>query len=77
VYFLTDLSKGGAPVVLFGQREILVPIEDYLENYCVPGSRLVGGRITIKDIRDLPLLSILFSITSIEGSTSSKLVLIS
>jgi hypothetical protein len=34
----------------------------------------VGGRIAIKDIRDLPLRSILFSITSIAGSTSSHLV---
>jgi hypothetical protein len=74
VYFLTDLSKRGAPIILSGQRALPVPVEEYLENHCVPGSRLVGGRIAIKDIRDLPLRSILFSITSIAGSTSSHLV---
>ena len=49
-------------------------MEEYLENHCVPGSRLVGGRISIKDIKDIPLRSILFSITSIVGSTISHLV---
>jgi hypothetical protein len=34
---------------------------------------LVGGRIPIKDIRDLPLRSILFAITSVTGSTSAHL----
>jgi hypothetical protein len=74
VYFLTDLSKRGAPIILSGQRALPMPIDEYLTNHCVPGSRLVGGRIIIKDIRDLPLRSILFSITSIAGSTSSHLV---
>jgi hypothetical protein len=74
VYFLTGLSKRVAPVILSGQRELPMPVEDYLENHCVPGSILVGGIITIKDIRDLPLRSIIFSITSMEGSTNSHLV---
>jgi hypothetical protein len=74
VYFLTSLSKRGAPVILSGQRALPVPIEEYLANHCIPGSRLVGGRIAIKDVRDLPLRSILFSITSLAGSTSSHLV---
>jgi hypothetical protein len=50
-----------------------VPVEEYLANHCVPGSRLVGGRIAIKDVRDLPLRSIIFSITTLAGSTSSHL----
>jgi hypothetical protein len=49
-------------------------VDEYLANHYVPGVRLVGGRIAIKDIRDLPLRSILFSITSITGSTSAHLV---
>jgi hypothetical protein len=51
-----------------------MPVEEYLENHCVPGSRLVGGRIIIKDIMDIPLRSIAFSIMIIVGSTSSHLV---
>jgi hypothetical protein len=74
VYFITGLSKRGAPIVLTGQRALPAPVDEYLANHCVPGARLVGGRIAIKDIRDLSLRSILFSITSIEGSTSAHLV---
>ena len=74
VYFLTNLSKRGAPIILSGQRALPVPVDEYLENHCVPGSRLVGCRIAIKDVRDLPLWSILFSITSIVGSTNFHLV---
>jgi hypothetical protein len=36
VYFLTDISKRGALVILSGQRALPVPIEEYLENHCVP-----------------------------------------
>jgi hypothetical protein len=45
----------------------------YLARHCVPGERLVGGRIPIKDIRELPLRSILFSIMSVTESTSAHL----
>jgi hypothetical protein len=75
VYFLTGLSKRGALVILSGQRALPMPVEEYLENHCVPGSRLVGGRIAIKDVRDIPLRSILFSIKTLVGSTISHLVL--
>jgi hypothetical protein len=74
VYFLTSLLKRGAPVVLSGQRVLLAPMDEYLAKHCVPGVRLVGGRITIKDIKDLHLCSILFSITSITRITSVHLV---
>jgi hypothetical protein len=69
VYFLNSLSKRWALIILSRQRVLPKPMDEYLENHCVPGSRLMGGRITIKDIRDIPLQSILFYITSIEGST--------
>jgi hypothetical protein len=73
IYFLTGLSKRGAPIILSGQRAVPVPVEEYVANHCIPGSRLVGGRIVIKDVRDLPLRSILFSITNLVGSTSTHL----
>ena len=74
VYFITVLSKRGVHIVLSGHRALPAPVDEYLANHCVLGVRLVGGRIAIKDIRDLPLRSILFSITRIEGSTSAHLV---
>jgi hypothetical protein len=51
-----------------------VPVEEYLENHCIPGSILVGGRIAIKYVSDLSLQSILFAIMSLEGSTNAHLV---
>ena len=77
VYFITGLSKRGSPIVLTGQWVLPTPVDEYLASHCVLGARLVGGRIAIKDIRDLSLRSILFSIMSIEGSTSAHLVSIS
>jgi hypothetical protein len=73
MYFITSLSKIGAPIVLTEQRALLAPVDEYLANHCVPGAKLVGSRIAIKDIRDLSLRSIMFSITSIVGSTSAHL----
>jgi hypothetical protein len=75
VYFLTGLSKRGPPIVLSGHRALPMPMDEYLANHYVLGSRIVGGIIAIKDIWDLPLQSILFSITSIARSTISDLVL--
>ena len=77
VYFISSLSKRGAPIFLTGQWALPTPVDEYLANHCVPGLRLVDDRIAIKDIKDLPLRSILFSITSIVGSTSAHLVSIS
>jgi hypothetical protein len=73
VYFLTGLSKRGVPIDFSGQRALPEKVGVYLARHCVPGARLVGGRIPIKDIRELPLRSILFTITSVIGSTSAHL----
>jgi hypothetical protein len=73
VYFLMGLSKRGAPIILSGHRSTPLPTDAYVAQYCVSGSSLVGGRIVIKDVMDLPLRSILFSITKLVGSTSAHL----
>jgi hypothetical protein len=73
VYFLTDLSKRGVPIAFTGQRALPEQVDMYLARHCIPGARLVGGRIPIKHIQDLPLRSILFAITSMTGSTSAHL----
>jgi hypothetical protein len=73
VYFLMGLSRRGAPILLSGHRSTPQPTEAYVAQYCVPGSCLVGGRIVIKDVMDLSLRSILFSITKLAGSTSAHL----
>jgi hypothetical protein len=73
VYFLTGLSKRGVPISFSGQRALPEQVGVYLARHCVPGARLVGGRIPIKDIRELPLWSILFAIMSVTGNTSAHL----
>jgi hypothetical protein len=73
VYFLTGLSKRGVPITFTGQRALPEQVDVYLARHCAPGARLVGGRIPIKDVRDLALRSILFAITSATGSTSAHL----
>jgi hypothetical protein len=73
VYFLTGLSKRGVPIAFSGQRALPKQVGVYLARHCVPEARLVGGRIPIKDIRELTLHSILFSITSMTGSTSAHM----
>jgi hypothetical protein len=73
VYFLTSLSKRGAPIAFSGQRALPEQVDVYLARHCVPGARLVGGRIPIKDVRELPLRSILFSIMSVMGRNNVHL----
>jgi hypothetical protein len=73
VYFLTGLSKRGAPIAFSRQRALPEQVDVYLARHCVSGERLAGGRIPIKDIRELSLWSILFSIMSVTGSTSVHL----
>jgi hypothetical protein len=73
MYFLTGLSKRGVPISFSGQRVLPKQVNVYLARHCIPRARLVGGRIPIKDIRELPLRSILFSITSVMSSTSMHL----
>jgi hypothetical protein len=73
VYFLTGLLKVGIPIAFSRQRALPEQVGVYLARHCVPGARLVGGRIPIKDIRELPLRSIFFSITIVTGSTSAHL----
>jgi len=73
IYFLKGLSKMGEPIVFSGHGLTPVPTSAYVAQCCVSGSILVGGRIVTKDVKDLPLWSILFYITKMEGSTISHI----
>ena len=53
VYFFTGLSKRGVPIYFTRQRALPEQVDVYLARHCVPGARLVGGRIPFKNIRDL------------------------
>jgi hypothetical protein len=77
VYLLTGLLKRGVPIYFSRQRVLPEQVGVYLARHCVPGARLVGGRIPIKDIREVPLQSIFFPIMSVMRITSAHLASIS
>jgi len=71
MYLFMGLSRRGAPILLSRHWATPQATEAYVCQYCIPGSHLVGGRIVIKDVMALYLLSILFAITKLVGSTSA------
>jgi hypothetical protein len=75
VYFRMVLSSRGEPILFSGHQETPQPTEAYVLKHYILGSQLVGGQIVIKDVRDLALRSILFSITKLVGSTNAHLSL--
>ena len=70
IYFITGLSRRGEPVDLHGKPLGGLTVEDYVHVYCVGGSNKVGTQIAIKDLRDLHMKILLFTIGKVAGSTS-------
>ena len=70
IYFITGLSRRGEPVDLHGKPLGGLTVEDYVHVYCVEGSKKVGTQISIKDLRDLHIKILLFTIGRVAGSTS-------
>jgi hypothetical protein len=55
IYFLTGLSRRGARVTLTGSRRGGEPMSHYVSTHCVPGVERHSKKVSIRDIRDLPL----------------------
>ena len=70
IYFITGLSRRGEPVDLHGKPLGGLTVEDYVHVYCVEGSKKVGTQIAIKDLRDLHMKILLFTIGRVAGSAS-------
>ena len=45
-------------------------MDDYVHSYCVEGSKKVGTQIAIKDLRDLHMKILLFTIGMVAGFDS-------
>ena len=73
IYFLIGLSHRGK-MVKFGSRggggE---PVESYIRDLCAEGTRRQGGKLPIRHVTDIPLRTILYTVTQIAGSTSAHL----
>ena len=70
IYFITGLSRRGEPVDLHGKPLGGLTVEDYVHVYCVEGSKKVGTQISIKDLRDLHMKILLFTIGRVAGFAS-------
>lgn len=70
IYFLTGLSRRGAPISLIGLAHGGRPVKYYVQQFCRPGSQpSKDWKILIKDVSDLPLRTILFTISKLVGSS--------
>jgi hypothetical protein len=63
IYFLTGLSRRGYHVTLTCNRGGGLPMSEYVRRYCEPGVERCKGEVTIRDVWDLPLRTILFTIS--------------
>lgn len=73
IYFLIGLSKKGAQVSLFGSKASGETIGDFIVKYSYVGTRKRSGNIPIKNVRDVPLKTIIFIITCISESVTLHL----
>ena len=65
IYFLTGLSKRGGPISLTLQQGGGLSIDNYVDQYCQVEAHKVSGKISIRDVNDLSLKSILYTMTQL------------
>ena len=71
IYFLTGLSKRGAPISLSGSAHGGEYVRDYIRRYCREGSQpSKDGKIIIRDVTDRSLRSILLTFARLAGSAA-------
>ena len=71
VYFLTSLSRRGLPISLTGSTVGGETVRDYVMQYCYPRSKpSKDGKISICDVRDFPLRTILFTIAKLASTVT-------
>jgi hypothetical protein len=75
IYFLTGLSCRGSQVFLSGSRGGGEPMDYYVSHHCVPGTKKHSGKVAIRDVQDLSLRTILYTITWMAGSETPHMAL--
>ena len=73
IYFLTGLSRRGEWVDFGSHGGGREPVESYIRDLCADGTRRQGGKLLIQHVTDIPLRTILYTVTHIAGSTSAHL----
>jgi hypothetical protein len=73
IYLLTGLSRPGETISLCGFKGVGDKTKNYISQHCIVGTRESSGKIPIKNVRDLSLGTILFTITRFVGSLAPHL----
>ena len=73
IYFLTGLSRRGERIEFGGRGGGGESVDSYIRDLCVEGTRKQGEKLPIQHVSDIPLRTILYTITCIAGSTSMHL----
>ena len=68
IYFLTGLSRWGAPISLISSRGGDITTQELINRHCIPGTRTLGKKIPIKAVVDGPLRTVLFTMQRVAGS---------
>jgi hypothetical protein len=75
IYLLTGLSHHRALVTLIGGRGGGLPMSEYIRQYCELEVERCKGKVAIRGVRDLTLMTILFTISWMAGSASLHMAL--
>ena len=68
IYFLTCLSRRGAPISLTGSHGGDITTRELIDRHCAPGTRTLGKKIPIRAVTDGPLWAILFTMQRVVES---------
>ena len=68
IYFLTSLSRRGAPISLTSSRGGDITTRELIDRHCAPGTGTSGKNIPIKAVTDRALRTILFTMQRVVGS---------
>ena len=68
IYFLTGLSRWGAPISLTGSRGGDITTRELIDRHCVLGTGTLGKKIPIKAVIDRALRIVLFTMQRVAGS---------
>ena len=66
IYFLTGISRRGAPILLTGSHGGDITAQELIDRHCIPGTRRSGKKIPIKVVMDGPLWTIFFTMQRVE-----------
>ena len=68
IYFMTGISRRGAPISLTGSRGGDITTRELIDHHCAPGTRTSGKKIPIRAVIDGPLRTVLFIMQKVAGS---------